>query len=398
MQGFHSIHVPGRPSAGAGGRAIALLLACVPALGLAGCSQASPAAPPERPPAAVTVATAEARDVPVYLEQIGRCAAREMVAILPQVSGRITEVHFTDGADLRPGDPLFTIDPRPYQAALDQARGTLAQKKAELELARIEFVRGQRLLRSSSTSRQDYESLKHGVDVAEAQVLANQAAVEAAKLNLEFCSIRSPIEGRAGHRLVDPGNVVLANSTNPLLMIQRLDPIYADFTIPENDLSEVQQYMARGTLQTEVRLPDAGDAPRMGKLTFLDNAVQEGTGTVKLRATLPNADHHFWPGRFVQVRLILRRLPHAVLIPATAPQNSAKGPYVYVVKPDATAEMRPVTLGQRHGEQVVVLKGVQAGERVVTVGQLAVTPGGKVRIEQPAPAASAPKEGTGGKS
>jgi multidrug efflux system membrane fusion protein len=182
---------------------------------------------------------------------------------------------------------------------------------------------------------------------------------------------------------VDVGNVVEANK-GPLLVIQRLDPIYADFTITENDLTSVQRNMEQGTLKVEVRLPDEAGDPRPGELTFLDNAVQDGTGTVKLRATVPNGDQRFWPGRFVKVRLVLSTIKDAVLVPASAPQTSAKGQFVYVVKDDSTAEMRPVTLGQRHEDRVVVAQGLAAGERVVIEGQMAVMPGGKVRVAEPA--------------
>ena len=181
---------------------------------------------------------------------------------------------------------------------------------------------------------------------------------------------------------MDLGNVVTANSGS-LLVIQRLDPIYADFTITENDLTVVQRNMAKGTLKTEVRLSDDTERPRDGKLTFLDNSVQDGTGTVKLRATITNDDRRFWPGRFANIRLILGMQQNAVLISAEAQQMSAKGPFVYVVKPDSTAELRPVTVGQRQGDLVVVNKGISSGERVVTTGQLGVTPGGKVRIAEP---------------
>lgn len=227
------------------------------------------------------------------------------------------------------------------------------------------------------------------MEVAEAQVRQNEAAVQNARLNLEYCTIQSPISGRAGQRLVDLGNVVTANSTS-LLVIQRLDPIYADFTITESNLSAVQRNMAQGTLKVEVRLPDEPDKPRSGTLTFLDNSVQEGTGTVKLRATLPNGDRRFWPGRFANVRLILGIHQQAVLIPADAPQMSAKGPFVYVVKADSTAELRPVKVGQRQGDLVVIEEGIKAEERVVWTGQLGVTPGGKVSITGPSTPGSAP--------
>ena len=345
---------------------------------LVGCGKKDPPAF-ERPPAPVSVATAVAQDVPVYLDEIGKCVAREMVSIQPQVSGRITEIHFTDGADLKTGDSLFTIDPRPYQAQLNAAAATLVQAKAALELTKISFARVETLLGTKAVSQQDYDTKKSAVDVADGLVKQSEAAVETARLNLEYCSIRSPIDGRAGQRLVDIGNIVAANAGS-LLTIQRLDPIYADFTVTENDLSEVQRNMAQGTLKTEVRLPDEPDKPLTGDLTFLDNAVQDATGTVKLRATIPNSDHRLWPGRFVKVRLVLSTLPNAVLVPASAPQTSAQGTFLYVVRADLTAELRPVKLGQRQGNLVVVEDGLKAGERVVLTGQLAVTPGGKVRV------------------
>jgi membrane fusion protein, multidrug efflux system len=205
-------------------------------------------------------------------------------------------------------------------------------------------------------------------------------------LNLEYCTIRSPINGRAGQRNVDAGNVVSANSGS-LLVIQRLDPIYADFTVTENELTVVQRNMSNRALKVEVRLPDDSARPREGKLTFLDNSVQEGSGTVKLRATLANGDRQFWPGRFAKIRLILETRQNAVLVPADAPQLSAKGSFVYVVDGDSSAELRPVKVGQRQADLVVIEDGVKPGERVVVTGQLGVTPGGKVRILQsPGPA------------
>jgi multidrug efflux system membrane fusion protein len=344
-------------------------------------------APPQRPPAPVRVSSAVERDVPVYLEQIGKSTAPEVVSIQPQVSGQITQIHFTEGSYVKRGDLLVTIDPRPYQAQLDSAEASLAQNRAARDLAAIEFARVEKLIQNKAITKQEYDSRKNAVAVAEAQVKLSQAAIKTAKLNLEHCFIRSPIDGRAGQRLVDLGNVVSsggAGSSASLLVIQRLDPIYADFTITENDLTAVQRSMAEGTVKVQVRLPDEPDGAREGALTFLDNAVQDGTGTVKLRATLPNADHHFWPGRFVKVRLVLTTQKAAVLVASAAPQTSAKGRFVYVVKEDSTAEFRPVTLGQRQGDLVAVTEGVKAGERVVTAGQLLVSPGGKVRIEEPA--------------
>ena len=414
-------------------RAIALLAYGLSALVLAGCGSKAQQSF-DRPPAAVQVSLAVSQDVPVYLDAIGKTVAREVVSIEPQVSGRITQIHFTDGADVRKGQLLFTIDTRPFEANLKQAQANLSRtvalkKQAEANLNRevaqanwglAQVNRYAKLVEAGVVPREqyeqlrvNYESLKATAEAARATVnSANEsikvdaAAVDKAKVDLSYCYIHSPIDGRAGQRLVDVGNVVspggsngnsvatvgsnanVANSSNALLIIEKLDPIYTDFTISQNNLSQVQAEMRAGTLKTEVRLPDSPDEMVAGQLTFLDVAVQNATGQVGLRATVPNGGHRFWPGRFVNIRLILSTIHQGVLVAATAPQTSAKGTFVYVVKQDSTAEQRPVTLGQRQGDLIVVEQGVQAGERIVTVGQLGVTPGGKVQVEQPRNSAS----------
>jgi multidrug efflux system membrane fusion protein len=244
-----------------------LILMFSSAMMFAGCAKKDPPAT-KRPPAPVSVVAAVTRDVPVYLDEVGRCVAREVVSVQPEVSGRITEIHFTDGADLKKGDVLFTIDPRPFQAQVDAAAANLAQLKAALDLARIQFARVQDLVESRAIARQDYDTRKNAVDVGEAQVKQNEAGLESARLNLEYTSIRSPIDGRAGHRLVDVGNVVTANNTT-LLSIERLDPIYADFTVTENNFSTVQHNVEKRALRVEVRLPEEPDKPVVGQLTFL---------------------------------------------------------------------------------------------------------------------------------
>jgi multidrug efflux system membrane fusion protein len=331
------------------------------------------------PPPAVTVTPAVSRDVPLYLDEIGTCTARQYVSISPQVTGPIEQIHFKDGADVRKGDPLFTIDPRPFQAALDQARAAQRQAQANVEFSKIEYARMDDLLKTKAVSQDDYDTKKNAYDVALAQLASSIAAVETAKLNLEYCNIMSPVDGRAGQRLVDEGNVVTANQTS-LLVIQTTDPIYADFTCPEDMLPSVREHDALGTLKVLVRLPGDQDDGHPGELTFIDTQVQDQSGTVKLRATLPNADRHFWPGQFVNVRLILSVEKDAVLVPVTAQQLGQDGSYVYVVKNNSTAELRPVTLGQRQGDMFVIEKGVSAGENVITTGQMLVMPGGPVRV------------------
>lgn len=350
-----------------------------------GCSKSNVQAAPAMPAPLVTVVNATAQDVPKYLDEIGRNSASESVTVTPQLAGRIVERRFSDGENLHKGQLLFVIDPRPYKAQLDSARATLAQRKAALDLANVQFARDEEIIGTRAISKQDYDTKKNTVDVDQAQVAAAEAALETAKLNLEYCYIHSPIDGRAGARLVDIGNVVQANST-ALLSIQRLDPIYATFTVTESDLPEVQRQMSRGFLKASVRLPsDAEDAAKSGRIEFLDNAVQNGSGTVNLRATLSNPDRHFWPGQFVNVRLVLNTAKQAVLIPNEATQISQQGPFVYVVKPDDTAELRPVKLGQRQGKDVVVTEGVAPNERIVLAGQMLVRPGAKVRVDTNAP-------------
>ena len=386
-----------------GKSSLALAISIVFALGTAACNRNNVQAAPAMPAPLVTVVKSTAQNVPQYLDEIGRNAAFESVTVTPQVGGRIVERHFRDGENLKKGQLLFVIDPRPYKAQVDSAQATLAQAKAALDLAKIQFTRDQEVIGEKAISRQDYDTKKNAVDVDQAQVDAAQAALETAQLNLEYCYIHSPINGRAGARLVDLGNVVQANATS-LLSIQRLDPIYADFTITESDLPGVQKRMSKAELNATVRLPsDPESAARTGRVEFLDNAVQNGSGTVNLRATMRNPDHHFWPGQFVDVKLVLGTEKDAVLIPNQATQISQKGPFVYVVKADDTAELRPIRLGQRQGDEVVVTDGLVANERVVLAGQMLVRPGGKVRVDTNSSSgqtasAGGKSAGTGGRS
>jgi multidrug efflux system membrane fusion protein len=343
----------------------------------------------ERPPALVTVIDANSSDVPVYLDEIGTCTASEVVSIRPQVTGQIKQIHFTDGADVKRGDMLFTIDPRPFQASFAQAQASLTQDTALLGLAESEFERGEKLISTAAISKEDYETRKNTLAVARAKIEADKAAIETAQVNLDYCFIHSPIDGRASLRQVDVGNVVTAatgagSSSSALLTIQRLDPIYVDFTITERDLSAVRKEMAGGMLKVVVRLPDDPENKmHEGELTFLDNAVQENTGTVKVRATLANGEHYFWPGQFVRARIVLSTMKDAVIVPNAATAISQNGPYVYVIGPDMIAELRLVKVGQRQGDMVVIVEGLKAGEKVVMRGQLGVTPGGKVHIQEP---------------
>jgi len=317
--------------------------------------------PPVRP---VFVAKVVTKDVPVYLDEIGACAAYETVQIQAQVSGQILERHFQDGADVKKGDLLFTIDPRPYQAALEQA-------KAQAVLDQITLKRQQELRARNVISPQD-------LDTAQANTHKSEAAAQAAQVNFDYCYIKSPINGRVGLRNVDAGNIVGPGGT-PLVTIQGLDPIYTDFTVAETDLGFVRKYLGGPNIKVETRSPDGSFAPRLGDLYFIDTAIQPGAGTVKARAVTPNPDHALWPMQFVRVRFILDQLKDAKLVPSQAVQISQNGPFIFVVKADHTVDLRPVKPGQRQdGDLMVVESGIQPDESVVVTGQLALAPGTRV--------------------
>jgi multidrug efflux system membrane fusion protein len=320
-----------------------------------------PAQAPVRP---VIVAKVVTKDVPLYLDEIGTCAAYETVLVQAQVSGVIITRNFQDGSDVKKGDLLFTIDPRPFQAALDQA-------KAQAELDQVNLKRQEDLRARKVVSQQDY-------DTAVANAQKSQAATEAAQVNLDWCFIKSPINGRVGLRNVDVGNLV-GPSTPPLVTILGLDPIYTDFTVAENDLPLVRKYLGGSNIKVQTYLQDGSITPRTGDLYFIDNAVQPGSGTVRARGVTPNPDRALWPSEFVRVRFILDTLKNATLVPAQAVQVSQSGPFVFVVKPDNTVDLRPVKPGQRQeGDLTVVESGVKPDETVVVTGQLALAPGAKV--------------------
>jgi multidrug efflux system membrane fusion protein len=336
---------------------VALLVLLVRGFGGKSKTQTAP------PPRQVIVAKVTTADVPLYLDEIGTTAAYETVEIKAQVTGQIISRDFKDGADVIKGDLLFRIDPRPYEAALTSAQ-------ADKQLNEANFRRQAELRAKNVTATQD-------LDTAQANAMKGDAAVKAAQVNLDFCSIRSPIDGRVGLRNVDVGNVVNPGSPS-LVTIQGLDPIYTDFTIAEPDLPLVRKYLGNPKLKVVTDAENDNVPPRTGELYFIDNAVQPGVGTVKARATTPNPDRALWPSQFVHVRLILDEIPGAKLVPASAVQIGQNGPYVFVVKPDSTLDLRKVNPGQEQGDLVVIQDGLQPGETVVVSGQLQLAPGAKV--------------------
>jgi multidrug efflux system membrane fusion protein len=295
-----------------------------------------------------------------------------------QVSGQIISRDFKDGADVKTGDILFKIDPRPFEAAV-------ASAQADAALAHANLQRQTELRSKQVVAGQDY-------DTAQATAMKADAAVALAQVNLEHCTIRSPIDGRTNIRSVDVGNLV-GPSSPALVTVQRLDPIYTDFTIAEPDIPLVREHLNGPPLQVLTESEGDKIPPRLGELTFIDNAVQPGAGIVKARATTENTDRALWPAQFVRVRLILQTLKNALLLPSAAVQIGQNGPYVFVVKPDSTLDLRPVKPGQKQdGDMMVILDGVKAGEAVITRGQLQLAPGMKVAAQEekiaPSPSAS----------
>ncbi len=347
---------------------------------LCSCGKSGPPEPPARP---VSVAKVVTKDVPLYLDEIGRCAAYETVQVQAQVSGQIVARHFKDGADVKKDELLFSIDPRPYRATLEQAQGGLAQAKAQLALDQLNLRRQEDLRAKNVIAPQDFDTAQATVKSDEAKVQSAQAAVDAAQVNLDFCEIRSPINGRIGLRQVDVGNTVTSGGNAGsggavLVTIDGLDPIYTDFTVAEPDIPLVRRYLGGATLNVLTDAADDHVPPREGKLYFIANTVQPDTGTVQARAITPNADRALWPSQFVHVRLILDTLKDSKLVPNGAVQIGQNGPYLFVVRPDSTLDLRQVKPGQRQGDLTVITEGVKAGETVVVSGQLQLAPGAKV--------------------
>jgi membrane fusion protein, multidrug efflux system len=329
----------------------------------------------------VTVATAQQRNMPVQLRAIGTVQPVQTVAVRALVPGQLTRVWFREGDEVRRGQMLFTIDPRPYQASLAQATANLARDQAELHNSEAQSARYADLVKKDYVTREEYDKIAAGAEGARAVVAADRAAIENAQVQLSYCEIRSPLDGRTGSLQVHAGNIVKANDTTPLVVINQVHPIYVQFSIPERDLGKLRA-AGMGMSVSAVPQGTATVGPEGGRLTFLDNAVDASTGTIMAKATFPNPDNGLWPGQFVNVAVTLSDLPNAVVVPAQALQNSQRGQYVYVVKSDNGVEMRPVAVAQQVDQQAIIEHGVVAGETVVTDGQLRLTPKSKVEIKQ----------------
>jgi len=318
--------------------------------------------------------------MPVQVQTIGNVEAIATVSIKPQISGQLVGVHFKEGDFVKNGQLLFTIDRAPFVAALRQAEGTLAKDQAQAENAKIDAERYQGLGREGVVSKQQVDATLASFNALNAAVAADKAAVETAKINLEYTSIYSPINGRTGNVGVKAGNLVKANDVPILVTINQIEPIYVTFSVPEQQLAEVKKYSMAKSLKVEAA-PQGSGQNFEGKLTFIDNSVDLTTGTIKLKATFENQQRALWPGQFVNVNLTLTTQPNAVVIPSAALQTGQNGTYVYVVSQDLTVQPQPVKVGWTVGDNAVIASGLQAGQRIVTDGQLRIVPGGKVEIK-----------------
>ena len=339
---------------------------------------------PKGPPAVpVTVARVEQMTLPVYLRAIGNVEAFATVAVKARVDGQIVSVNFREGEAVKKGDVLFRIDARPYEAALRQAEANALRDAAARDQARSQAKRYQELLDKNFISKEAYAQIRTNAETAEATAKASRAALENARLNVDYCVIHSPLDGFVGRTLLQAGNLVKANDTNPLLVINQVKPIYVNFAVPEQNLPEVRKYMAQGPLAAEVVPTDLQQKHPMGTLIFVDNAVDQSTGTIRLRAQFENQEAVLWPGQFVNVLLRLFEQPDALVVPSQAVQSGPDGQYVYVISDDMTADVKRVKVQRTDSERAIIEQGLAKGERVVTQGQLRLGPKVKVQIAKP---------------
>lgn len=375
-----------------------------------GCGpQSAPTA--SRPAVPVRAASAVRKDLPVRLTAIGTVEAFSTVSIKAQVDGELTRVHFSEGQDVRKGELLFSLDSRSFESELrraeanlardiafeKQAEANLSRDQAQLEHARVEAGRYERLIQAGVVAREQYDQARTAMEALEASVRAgraaidnaresiraDRAAIENATIRLGYCTIRSPMDGRSGSLLVHPGNLVKNNDSN-LVVIHRVEPIHVNFSLPEQYLAEVKKRGASGALKVLVEIPEQEGARLQGTVTFIDNAVDRSTGTIRLKATFDNRERRLWPGQFVNAELDLTSLKNAVVVPSQAIQAGQSGPFLYVIQPDLTVVSRNVTAGLSIEGETAIEKGVEAGDRVVTDGQIRLVPGATVEVKEEA--------------
>ncbi len=360
------------------GLALVLALAFLPA-----CGQKK-----ERPKEAVPVHVAPVveRTIPVELRAIGNVEALTTVGIKARIGGQLMRVNFKEGQDVKAGDLLFVIDPRPQEASLKEAQAVLAKDTALAQKAQKDAVRYTDLVHRDFVSKQEYDQIRANAEALKATVAADKVAVENARLNLSYCYIKAPITGRTGNLLAFQGNMIKANEDNPMVVINQVEPIYVNFSVPEMHLTDIKKHMTQGKLQVTAIISKEAGNKAAGVLTFVNNTVDKATGTILLKGTFANGDHRLWPGQFVDVHLRLTTRPGALLVPSQAIQVGQQGHYVFVVTPEATVEYRPVETGPVLNGETVVEKGLKPKETVVTDGQLRLVPGAKVEVKQNAKA------------
>jgi multidrug efflux system membrane fusion protein len=356
-----------------------LVLILAASLSFVSCSSKTSAVGPDMA-VPVTVAKAVKKTVPVELSAIGTAEAYSTVSIKGQVNAVLKEVHFKQGDFVKKGDLLFSLDARPFQASLAQAQANLARDKAQADLTVVQAERYKKLYDEGISPKEQYDQMQANAAAQQGSVHADEAAVESAKLQLQYCEIYSPVDGRTGALQVYPGNLVKENDVPVLVVINQIAPLYLDFSVPEQYLGVIKKYMTAGRLQIEAT-PYGDTTPETGYLTFVDNTVDNTTGTIKLKGTFENTDHRLWPGQFSTVALRLSEQENATVVPTQAVQTGQSGDFVFVIKPDQTAESRPVKVARTLGTESVIAKGIEAGETVVTDGQLRLIPGIKVQIK-----------------
>src|SRR5919204_1484104 len=337
----------------------------------------------------VTIAQVQQKPVPITIGIIGSVEAYSNVAVRAQITGELTSVNFKEGDDVTKGQVLFTLDRRPFETALAQAEAVLNRDSAQAQNAKAQAARIQDLAARGIATREQLDQATANAAALDATVNADRAAVESARVQLQYATIAAPISGRTGALMVHPGNLVRANDTTPLVVINQIAPIYVTFALPEAQLPDFKRYLARGTVRVTAQPPsDSGD-PASGRITFVDNAVDQSTGTIKIKGTFANERRRLWPGQFVNVVVTLTTDPSAIVVPSAAVQTGQQGQYVFVVKPDQTVEIRPVTVARASDTETVLKSGVRPGETVVTDGQLRLTQGARISVKgAPAPKAA----------
>jgi len=329
----------------------------------------------------VTVADVQQKTVPVQVRVIGNVEAYSTVGIKPQITGEIVGVHFTEGQDVKKSQLLFTFDPRPFEADLLRAQANLAQDEAKAKNAEVEHQRYRKLMEAGVVAKEQAEQMETNDAAMLATVNADRAQVEYARVQLIYTKIYSPMDGRTGNLMLHRGTVVKANPDNPIITINQINPIYVTFSVPQQVLPEIKQHMAKDKLKVTAIIQGQENRPEEGTLTFVDNNVDLNTGTIKLKGTFANSNRRLWPGQYVNVTLTLTEEPNAIVVPTQAIQTGQDGSYVFIVKPDLTAESRPVKVERNIDNQTVIESGLSAGEKVVTDGQIRLVPGSKVEIK-----------------